>query len=313
MYPFPSRLEDVLLSLSHGQSLNDLAHHYEALSHAYRRNEGYQLCSFNQALAYVMGRMPATYAVLCAVLEQYTAFTTLSPTSCLDIGSGPGTGYWALKAIDIPITSLTCVEPNPFMREIARKTMGDPSIPMTNLSTLGEAAPHDLVIASYVVGELTSDAQQSFIRALWNLTKHTLILTGPGTPAGFRDMAALRTSLVEQNANIFAPCGHEALCPLLAAHDWCHFSARLERRPFHKILKGATQGYEDEKFVYLIATRDPFPFRGERILKKPRQSKGRIVLDTCAGDHVNMYTFLKSQTPDFQKMKKLKWGDLLKK
>ena len=47
-------------------------------------------------------------------------------------------------------------------------------------------------------------------------------------------------------------------------------------------MKGGTLGYEDEKFAYLVVSRDADEGRAEaRILRHPRVEKGRIVLALC--------------------------------
>lgn len=306
MHPFPLELEQALLSAAQFIPLSVLAQTYAELSNAYRHQRGYALTSRDQAIAYALARMPATYNVLSTVLKECRDLVPSPHHSCLDIGSGPGTSYWALKALYPEIRILTSVEPNPFMRHISQETI--PS-PLSFLETLTDALPHDMVIASYVVGEMSKDQQKSFVKKAWDLTQHVLILTGPGTPKGFQELADLRIYLIKHKAHIVAPCGHNAPCPLLRPNDWCHFTTRLDRRPFHKVLKTAIKGYEDEKYVYLIATRAPAVPQGLRILKNPRHHKGRVVIETCEGDHVREHVFLKSKTTDFKKIKKLRWGD----
>ena len=57
---------------------------------------------------------------------------------------------------------------------------------------------------------------------------------------------------------------------------------RVPRTRRHRQLKGGTLGYEDEKFAYLVVSRDADEERAEaRVLRHPRVEKGRIALSLC--------------------------------
>src|SRR5204862_2615469 len=105
-------------------------------------------------------------------------------------------------------------------------------------SLLVKAEAADLVVASYMIGEI-NDAEQAALAALmWEKTRDTLLVLEPGTPAGYARIIALRGRLIAAGAHVAAPCPHDGKCPL-AAPDWCHFSQRLQRSRAHKQVKGA--------------------------------------------------------------------------
>ena len=82
---------------------------------------------------------------------------------------------------------------------------------------LADAAPAELVIASYVINELGEAARGALADLLWQKTTDTLLVIEPGTPAGFERMRALRARLIAQGAYVIAPCPHERPCPIEAA------------------------------------------------------------------------------------------------
>jgi len=86
-----------------------------------------------------------------------------------------------------------------------------------------------------------------------------VLLVEPGTPDGYRRVLAARTQLLQAGWIVQAPCPHQRDCPLVGGRDWCHFAARVVRSPLHRQLKDGTRGHEDEKFCYLVATRQPAP------------------------------------------------------
>ena len=124
---------------------------------------------------------------------------------------------------------------------------------------IGGGATYDLVLISYALGELLADVRARVLDAAWRATSAdgALVIVEPGTPRHFQGVLDARTWLLTHGATIAAPCPHAAACPMAAAGDWCHFSARVPRTKEHRRLKAGSLSYEDEKFSYLIATRSP--------------------------------------------------------
>jgi ribosomal protein RSM22 (predicted rRNA methylase) len=97
----------------------------------------------------------------------------------------------------------------------------------------------------------------------------------------------------------------------MAAQDWCHFSERLPRLKRHRIFKGAELNYEDEKYSYLIVSKDPSSGESQaRIVKRPIKRSGHVVLDVCEGGKLHRLTVSKKES-HYLKAKKAQWGDLL--
>ncbi len=95
----------------------------------------------------------------------------------------------------------------------------------------------------------------------------------------------------------------------MAGGDWCHFAARVERSSLHRRLKGGSLGYEDEKFSYVAATKEPFSLPDSRILTHPERHSGHIILKLCTSEGVQHPTISKKMGPLYKQARKAEWGD----
>jgi ribosomal protein RSM22 (predicted rRNA methylase) len=167
----------------------------------------------------------------------------------------------------------------------------------------------DLVTLSYSLGELPEEKQIPVLLKGWNAAHKALVLIEPGTPRGFDVIRRGRQALIDAGAFLQAPCPHAYGCPM-PVNDWCHFSVRLERVDFHREIKDVSLSYEDEKFSYVIAIRQPAnPFAG-RIVRHPQKRSGHIHFTVCGDDgHLHSTTLSRKEGEKYQRGKKLEWGD----
>ena len=259
-----------------------------------------------------MGRVPATFQVFVYALDELKRLAPLSPSSCLDIGSGPGASYWAIKEAYPQISSVALLENNRYMQEVLSLLLADePSVSFIKKAAnqFNPDQSYDFISFSYSLGEM--EKLEDILGKYWFHTNKALIITEPGTPAGFQTILKARDFLRAQGAFFVAPCGHKSPCPLANQDkDWCHFSVRIERTNSHRVLKKGSLNYEDEKFSYLIATKEEFIAPGARILKRPLKGKGHVRLDLCTPDGIEKKTFSKSNSADYKELKNKDWGDL---
>ncbi|MBS0624691.1 MAG: hypothetical protein JSS32_01415 [Verrucomicrobia bacterium] len=255
---------------------------HSELSEAYRRGEGSHFRNKDQTIAYLLARMPATYAaVFKALLDLRERLPEWTCKTLLDLGAGPGTASWAASEI-FPLQTVHLFEKSFSILSLGRKLAAYSETPALksaswseqDLTRPFELPKADLAILSYVLAETDcTDLIQKLI-----LQGTTLLIVEPGTPKGFSTILALRKKIVEWGAYIAAPCPHQGECPM---SSWCHFPARVERTKIHKILKEGSMGYEDEKFSYLAVT--PFappPLEG-RLVEKPLKLSGHVKLTLC--------------------------------
>jgi ribosomal protein RSM22 (predicted rRNA methylase) len=304
-------LEDVPLS--------ELASSASVLSRRYReevRDGRLHLNDERSALAYLATRLPATYAATHAALAAFAqALPGFAPTTLLDAGAGPGTALWAAVSLWPSLSDALMLEASPAIRawgESLSASSGVPAIAWasTDLTgSLGPTAPRDLVTMCYVLDELAPDARQRLVSELWAQTSGALVIVEPGTTRGWRRILAARSQLIAAGAHIAAPCPHAAACPLTAP-DWCHFSARVARSRIHRLAKDADVPWEDEKFIYLAASRIAPSVRAARVLAPPERASGRAKLKLCQPDGSAACRLVTRREGDaFKRARRIDWGD----
>jgi ribosomal protein RSM22 (predicted rRNA methylase) len=286
-------LKSALGHLAEGRSRNTIAARAAALSATYRGGGGSTvIADSDDALAYALARMPATFAAVAACLSEIARLRPdYAPISLLDAGAGPGTATWAAAQTFPALSGFTQLDANPALRGLARDLVRDtPRLaalhqqPGDIRHTLATAADADLVIASYLVAELSEVDLASVADALWRKSRDTLLVVEPGTPAGYARIMALRTRLIAAGAHVVAPCPHDRTCPLQPP-DWCHFTQRLARSRDHKQVKGVAVPFEDEKFSYVALTRTPPTHRpSARVLAQPLVGKVEVAAKLCMAD-----------------------------
>ena len=175
-------------------------------------------------------------------------------------------------------------------------------------AALAGAEAADVVIASYLIGEMDDAERWSLAELMWAKTRDTLLVVEPGTPAGYARILALRQQLLALGAHVAAPCPHERACPLQAP-DWCHFTQRLQRSQAHKQIKGAELPFEDEKFSYVALTRAPVALRPARVLAQPVVSKVEVAAKLCTADGLEMARVPRRAKEAYARARRWRWGD----
>ena len=250
------------------------------------------------AAAYAAYRMPATHAAVSRALRHATDLAPgLQVTSLLDVGGGTGAATWAAAEAFPDLASATVLDGSADAlatgRRIARH--GPPALAAatwqrTHLRSDTVLPQADLAIVSYLLGELADPLQEAAIDAAATASP-TLLVIEPGTPRGYAAVLAARSRLTQAGWHVIAPCPQDGPCPIAdradRADDWCHFAVRLDRSALHRRLKGGRLGHEDEKFSYVVATRDP-ALQGTsspgRVLRHPVTRKGLVELEICHAD-----------------------------
>lgn len=266
--------------------------------------------------AYASSRMPACYAVLFRVFDElHLQLPHFAPRTMLDFGSGPGTAIWAAREVweQYP-QRVTAIEPSDAMVKLAADLQHaqraqqpsnsstytiqwhrqlHPSMLPTKKSKAQQISrqTYDLVVASYVLTEMSSDAaRQQAVDMLWRQTKDVLVLIEPGTPSGSAHVRHARTQVLSggssssalkqsqkcthpeapskqsqpAGAHVVAPCPHDGNCPMEGTKSWCHFAQRFQRSDLqrrHKVLPGGhgARTYQDERFSYVVLRRGARP------------------------------------------------------
>ncbi len=314
---FPSELRYALEQILAGQKQDTLAVQAQSLSERYRFQTGAGrrlLTEDVQAAAYAAVRMPATFGAVCRALEESLACAQLAPSSLLDAGAGTGSACFAAAEFFSP-KQVTCLEREGAMSRLGKQLMqqaGPDCLKQAVWKTCDLAknpvpARADLVIASYVLGEMNPKEREAAAIRLWEAAGQMLLIVEPGTPAAFSQIKGLRSLLLSQGAHLAAPCPAEGDCPI-TSDDWCHFTCRVARSKLHRQLKGASAPYEDEKFCYLALTREPAHPAPARIRRHPRIEPGKITLELCTNAGFQQTVLRKQDGVSFKKARKSSCG-----
>jgi len=314
----PSLLRQAVDVALEGAALADLKRASDVLSRRYRaetRDGRLHISDELAAQAYLAARLPATYAAVRASLESIAEVCPgFVPQTMLDVGCGPGTALWAARDCWPDLQSATMIEASPAIRAVGSKLAEN-----VGLETEWRAGDlikekldfpqADLVTIAYVLDELVPHDRKALVEKLWASAQHLFVIVEPGTPAGWQRILDARSALIAQGAHIAAPCTHQFECPI-AEPDWCHFSRRVARSRIHRLTKDAEVPWEDEKFVYLAATRDPSLAASARVIAPTRVGGGKVSIKLCNEDGSAEERLVTKRDGElFRWARRADWGD----
>lgn len=279
------------------------------------------LRSADDVVAYAAVRLPATYAAAYASLAQTAAaLPGWQPRSVLDAGAGPGTAAWAASALWPSLRAVTLLERDAHMIAVGRRLAGAgaPDSLRSAQWVQGDVASrhtlpgggHDLVLMAYALGEIAADSRARTIERLWAATLGVLVVIEPGTPDGFGRIRDARARMIDLGAHVAAPCPHGASCPM-AGKNWCHFAERVSRSHLHRVAKGATLSFEDEKFSFVSLARVAPKPAPARVLRHPQVRSGHVRLVLCGPVGLSETTVTRKEGARYRAVRSLRWGSSL--
>lgn len=307
------------------QKINVIQEKAEDISIKYRTQSGTGkrlVTEKEEALSYAAVRMPATYGAVYTVMQNLIQILPSKKfNTLLDVGAGTGAGTWATSQF-FNLEKIICLEREDVMRSLGKSLMN-----ISNQNCIKNAqwqkfdlqkeeitTKSDIILASYVLNEMNKNDYLLAVEKLWNATNDILIIIEPGTPVGFCEIKNIREELIKKGANILAPCPHMLECKI-ANDDWCHTTCRIARSKMHKNLKGGVVPYEDEKFSYIIASKNEktlLSVKLGRVLRHPKIEPGKITLDICKTDGtIQNIVVTKKEKDLFKIARKAKCGDLI--
>lgn len=313
----PQELKEAIEEVVMGVKHTNLIEQSQKISEKYRGNDGKGkrlVTQKEEAIAYAISRMPATYCSVYSVLTQVLKKYNKEIKTVFDIGAGTGAATWAISNF-LETEKITCLEREKAMRDTGKKLM---SKYLENIEwkecdivvdKLDEKA--DLIMTSYMINELNSADREKTILKMWEATNDLLIIIEPGTPEGFKHILQAREILLTQNANIVAPCAHKGMCPINPEEDWCSFYTRVARSGIHRQAKKGELGYEDEKFSYIAFSKNSTCSNGARILRHPQINSGFVKVKLCNEDGIQEKTFSKKDKELYKRIKKMDAGEEL--
>ena len=286
-----------------------------ALSATYRAGGSSQRVDL---ASYLVARLPATHAAVSRVLALAAGGRPrFAPVSVLDAGSGPGTASWAAVQRWPEIEHVTFLDNAPAFLALAGELAaeGPPALAQAerlsaSITSLPPGLSADLVIAAYALAEMPLAAIPSAAGQLWGASRSMLVLVEPGTPQGFARIRAARDHLLAAGAVPVAPCPAASTCPM-AGEDWCHFSVRLARSRAHMHAKAARVPFEDERFSYLVVSREGAASGAARIIAPPEHGKAGAAFRLCTPGGLTMHRVARRDAALYKQVRKLEWGDAM--
>lgn len=283
----------------------------KSLTEKYKQNSGKSeslIKSNKDGVLYAISRMPATYSVIYTLISNLLKQGFLDNIkSAIDVGSGTGAGYFALKEIDETL-EIKLVEKDNIMIETFKK-LTDEKVDLSKLDIIKDEFNFDadLILSSYVLSEMTESDRMLVLKKLLNSTKKYLLLIDTGTPKTYEDYMKLKLVAREMAYSVTAPCNQE-VCAL--KNDYCQFYARVERSSLHRIAKSGELPYEDEKYFYLLFEKSHPQKSGKRVIRRPIISTNEVKLKFCTENGVEEKTFTKHNKEEFKKAKKIKINEM---
>ncbi len=164
--------------------------------------------------------------------------------------------------------------------------------------------PYDLIVFGQVLSELDRDQEAdrvvrhaSLVRAF---AAHlhpdgAIVIVEPALRERTRHLHAVRDALLEGDGarlHVFAPCVHDAACPMLREPDgWCHEDLDVDLPPWLvPVARAAGLRWQGLTFSYLVLRRDqsrhcfaaaPASLAPLRVVSSPVVTKGKRELFLC--------------------------------
>jgi len=317
----PPRLKQAVDQMLEHHSLDELSRASARLTSRYRselRDGQFHINDAISAKAYIAARLPATFAAVRAALSMVEeAHADFVPKTMLDFGAGPGTALWAASDCWPGLERAVMVEASPTIRAVGQSLSEGLATVACDwragdvLKTSADLDPADLVTLAYVLDEIEARDIAPVVARLWSLTLDTIVIVEPGTSAGWRRILDARRVLIEAGAHVVAPCPHAQDCPIVAP-DWCHFARRVARSRLHRLVKQGEVPWEDEKYIFIAASRKPARTPAARVLAPPKTSSGMARLKLCRADGSAGEVVISRRDGDmFREARRADWGDSL--
>lgn len=116
-------IEKITIGKKHAQLMRDS----QKLSVRYRANSGdgkSLLKSDQEAIAYSVVRMPATFGSILTALKYALELSGCRPTSLMDVGAGTGSAVWAANTL-LDLQDIVCLEREDAMIGIGKELMNE--------------------------------------------------------------------------------------------------------------------------------------------------------------------------------------------
>lgn len=285
----------------------------EQLTLKYKSNEAVNKSVFEtneDSAVYAISRMPATFAVIYTLLNDLIKQNKLKEISSVsDVGSGTGAGFFACREIFDDV-SISLFERDNKMIQIFDKFETGVSVQRFDFLRDEIAEKSDLVMSNYVFSELNEEGRRKALKKMLDASKKYVLIVDTGTPRTYENFMKLKKLAIDEGYKILAPCKSEK-CGL--KNDYCQFYARVERSSLLKLSKAASLSYEDEKYFYLLISKENQNLESneKRVIRRPQIKTNFVELKLCTNSGVFDEKFTKKDKVAFKRASKIKINEIM--
>ena len=285
----------------------------EQLTNKYKTNEAVNKSVFEtsqDSAVYAISRMPATFAVIYTLLNDLIKQEKIKEiSSVFDIGAGTGAGYFACRELFEDV-HVSLFERDNNMIQIFDKF--ETGIKVQKFDFLKDRISEnaDLVMSNYVFSELNEEGRRLALEKMLEFSNKYVLIVDTGTPRTYENFMKLKRMVIEKGYKVLAPCESEK-CGL--KNDYCQFYARVGRSSLLKLSKSASLSYEDEKYFYLLISKDNECLVNEekRVIRRPQIKTNFVELKLCSKDGVKLEMFTKKDKQAFKMASKIKINETI--
>ncbi len=309
----PADIQEKVKALFDGFDKEMLISKREQLTEKYKTHQAVNKSVFetnDDSAVYAISRMPATYAVVYSLLKTLMQEEKLSDIgSVIDIGSGTGSVFFAWREL-FENATISLYERDKNMIDIFEQLVEDVKVNRFDILKDNLLVKGDLVISSYLFSELNEEGRKVALQKMLDCSNRYVLLIDTGTPRTYENFMKLKKQVLEMGYRVVAPCESEK-CGL--KDDYCQFYARVERSSLMRLSKTAELSYEDEKYFYLLISKDLKTPKiiEKRVIRRPQIKTNFVELKLCTCSGVVTENITKKDKELYKKVRKIKINEIL--
>lgn len=284
---------------------------------------GRYIQDYDDALAYLSLRSPATYAQIYSACSQVAEIIpSWKPQSLLDIGCGPGTGTWSAATLWPTLKTITCIDKDPSFVRIGKHILSQSNLScnvtwqQSDVKDINTHFMYDIVIIANVLNELSAEDKNELITNAYAQCKGIMILIEPGTFIG-TDIIQKATPQLYPEATLLAPYIYNSFVSL--KDKWIHFPQRFIRPEFLRRLRQymresslMASDWEESKYAFAAFGKIPAELKPwGRCISPVIIKKGFLETQVLTEDTILPVKVLKRYKKQYTFAKKLRWGQII--
>ncbi len=327
----PSEIITIISDILSQQNSSEWIQHAVSLHEQYATREKFHrriaLKEYDDLLAYLAMRVPATYAQIYSVFSTIKELLPLwQPKNILDLGCGPGTGSWAAQQIWPSLIESTSVDQHDDFFSLGEKIQNslNENITITwqksdlSKKIMLEENKYDIVLLANVLNEINPSLIDKIIGQAFNNCRGMLVIIEPGTPFG--------SSIIQNAARKLSKAGI-LLAPYINStftsddEYYLHFPQRFIRPNFQRRIRQymrdsslMASDWEETKYSYTVISKIiPKTNPWGKCVGPIRLQKGFLEVPILTQVGIEKIKVMKRHSEQYFYVKNLKWGEYIER